>query len=180
MLNKIYFTKLWNKTTRWCWWTRICFVCLFLILREPWLRLMAYTSALGTADEGFSGCCVLEHKPLLSQETLYFSAFIILLNLTIHSSWIQGHSSPTAVCRDGSLGLQRSSCPLFFLNQTTSVWDFNGRGESWNSDLWFIFCATGGDSVDAGFISKERRNVWQIELPQDRKCSFGGEWALYY
>ena len=44
---------------------------------------------------------LLEHKPLLSQETLYFSAFVILLNLIIHSSLTQGHSSHTAVCRDG-------------------------------------------------------------------------------
>lgn len=58
---------------------------------------------------------VLEHKPLLSQETLYFSAFIILLNLTIHSSWIQGHSSHTAMCRDGSPGLQRVKLSPFLL-----------------------------------------------------------------
>lgn len=59
---------------------------------------------------------LLERKPLLSLETLSFSAFVILVNLIIHSSLTQGHSSHTAMCRVGSSGLQRGQVVPLSLN----------------------------------------------------------------
>lgn len=135
-------------------------------------------SVVANVGEEFSGCSAWTQATCLSRD-IVFPAFVILLNLLFIALWhkLIHHVRPRAGV--GSPALQRAKLSSFLFKSDHRSARFQWGRETWNSDMWCIFCSIG--ALKRGrFSLNQGRTVWQIELPHDRKCSFEGVWAPYY
>lgn len=140
-ISKIDFTKQWNKNTKWYGWIRSVFF-VFKFWKGLQLRLIVCVSVLGNVDEAFSGCSAGIQATSLSGDIVFFNVYNFIKS---SFSWLLDTRSIFTYSRvqDGFLWTTGGKWSPFLLNQNPSSQDFTGGGESWTSDIWFIFCPRG-------------------------------------